>query len=212
MYIFLGQTDVKRSESELRRLILSIEKDGLGTKVLGCSAYIEKLDGLSWSLAIKFRIKDILEQDLSDPQSRSFLEILKRSCQYLGWGKYYFRGVDFEYPIDSFWDDSKESISFSYNLFNGLPLSITIGQQNIIEIYKDWMDMFLEKHYSCSIKPMTECIGYEDPLRNMFDGLSNFLCLKGDWFFKFSSRSLIPTAVTRRSPLTPELLPKRFDN
>lgn len=186
MHLVIGQIGIEKNAFELRRVISGIEQDGLGVGLKGCKAWLaEKLEPLSWAIAFSCpRPADIWDLESSLP--RETLEIVKRIASELGHGKYYFRGIDDE--IESLWDMSHESILHSQDVFGGLPLSITIGTTNVIEIYEDWCSEFIKLHYSDFITPFESDIGYDDKYRLTLYAKMNLLAVKGNWLFKLSTR------------------------
>ena len=186
MYLVIGQQNTIKNKSELREVKASIEKDGFGTGLKGCKAWDVKVKDLSWAIGFSFPDEPIEEWSTTHTRADDVILIAKRVADFFGPGIYYFRGVD--EPLESFWDLSLNSILDHFHIFEGLPLSITIGYDNVIEIYMDWIDDFITKHYSDYITPCKSTINADDRLRRIYQGINYLLGLQGDWVFKLSSR------------------------
>lgn len=189
MHLVIGQIGVEKPEFELRRIRMAIEKDGMGTGLKGCKAWSESLEPLTWAIAFSYPIQDLDEWAIDKTRANDVILMAKKIATALGHGKYYFRGVD--NALDSFWDMAIESVFEDLDVFGGLPLSITVGNLNVIEVYTDWNNEFVMTHYSDYITPFASAISGGDKLRGVYYAFSRLLALGGDWVFKLATRTPI---------------------
>jgi hypothetical protein len=189
MYLIIGQETEMRIDA-LRAIKSSVERDGCGSGLFGCVVNNVDIVSLKWAIKIFIAPQKLEEWSMNNPRAAKVLEMVRNVCRKLGKGRYVFRGgenedLDVKLPeFSDVWDKSLNFIVKESDVFGGIPMTMIISTEYIVEIPFYWVNEFVQNHYSHPIPPRISNIVIDDKLRLVLDAVRDVLSLEGAWLFK----------------------------